>query len=79
MVADSPWMKVKPDAVAYAQVSESTLLREIRAGRLRAVFVGGRRAIRIKREWIDAWLLQQSPDHIAAPTPEQRPLRMVRS
>lgn len=62
-MADSPWMKIKPDAVVYAQVSESTLLREIRAGRLRAVYVGGRRSIRIKREWIDSWLLQQSPEY----------------
>lgn len=62
MAADSPWMKVKPSA-AYAQVGVSTILREIRAGRLRAVKVGGRRSIRIKREWIDEWLLQQSPNY----------------
>ena len=60
---DTPWMKIKPAAVVYAQVSESTLLREIRAGRLRAVKVGNRRTYRIKREWIDEWLLQQSPEY----------------
>ena len=39
-----------------AQVSEATLRREAKAGRLRAVWVGGRRSWRLRPEWIDEWL-----------------------
>jgi excisionase family DNA binding protein len=53
---DSPWLTTS-EAAAYARLSPKTLLRAIAAGRLRHARVGGRRSIRLRREWIDAWLL----------------------
>ncbi|MGC4083405.1 MAG: hypothetical protein QM736_15170 [Vicinamibacterales bacterium] len=80
MPADTPWLRIRPDAITYSQCSESVLLREIRAGRLRAAYVGGRRAIRLKREWIDAWLEARVPVEVQTPEPvAQRPhLRVAR-
>jgi excisionase family DNA binding protein len=49
-------------AAARAQVSESTILREARALRLRSVRVGGRRNLRVRPEWVDSWLEGQSPE-----------------
>jgi excisionase family DNA binding protein len=62
-MSDTTWFRIKPDATGYSHFSESKLLRAIRAGQLRAVKVGNR--YRLKREWIDDWILQQSPDYIA--------------
>ena len=42
----------------YVQTHPATLRREIRAGRLRAVRVGGRKAIRLRRTDLDRWLEQ---------------------
>ena len=44
------------EAASRARCGVGTLLREVRAGRLRAVKVGGRRTLRLRAEWIDAWL-----------------------
>jgi excisionase family DNA binding protein len=49
------------EAAEIARVSAATLRREIRHGRLRHARVGGRKAIRIRPEWIDAWLEQSTP------------------
>jgi excisionase family DNA binding protein len=43
-------------AAARAQVGKRTIYREAAAGRLRCAKVGGRRELRIRAEWIDAWL-----------------------
>ena len=43
-------------AAARAQVAAATVRREIKAGRIRAARVGGRRSIRLRPEWVDAWL-----------------------
>jgi excisionase family DNA binding protein len=51
----SPWMRLA-EAAVYGRVSVGTLRNEIRRGRLRHARVGGRRAIRVRREWIDLWL-----------------------
>ncbi len=51
----SPWLKVG-EAASRAQCGEKTIYAEVRAGRLRAVKVGGRRSLRFLAEWIDAWL-----------------------
>lgn len=51
----SPWL-VASEAASYARLSQKTLYREARLGRLRHARVGGRRELRFRREWIDAWL-----------------------
>lgn len=53
---DTPWLTTAEGA-SYARISPKTLLRAIAAGRLRHARVGGRRSIRLRREWLDAWLL----------------------
>lgn len=56
VVAASPtWLKIA-DAAKRAQCGEATIRREVRAGRLRAVKVGGRRSLRFRVEWVDEWL-----------------------
>jgi excisionase family DNA binding protein len=55
-VAGSPtWLKIA-DAAKRTQCSEGTIRREVRAGRLRAVRVGGRKSVRFRSEWLDEWL-----------------------
>jgi len=49
------WL-TRRDAAAYARVSEATIGREVRRGRLRHARVGGRRMLRFRRDWIDDWL-----------------------
>lgn len=44
------------EAAQHAQVGVRLIYREVRAGRLRAARVGGRRELRIRPEWADAWL-----------------------
>jgi len=51
----SPWLPVA-EASAVAKVGAKFLYREVKAGRLRAARIGGRRDIRIHRDWIGAWL-----------------------
>ena len=55
VTAPSGWW-TRRDAAVHARVSEATIGREVRNARLRHVRVGGRRALRFKREWVDAWL-----------------------
>lgn len=49
------WL-TRRDAAEHARLSEATIGREARRGRLRCVKVGGRRVLRFRREWIDEWL-----------------------
>lgn len=53
--ASSPWLDAGQGA-SYARVSRKLLYRAIRSGRLRAARVGGRRQVRLRREWIDAFI-----------------------
>ena len=55
MNVDDRWL-TRQEGAQRARVSEATIGREVRAGRLRAARVGGRRALRLKPEWIDIWL-----------------------
>jgi excisionase family DNA binding protein len=52
------WMNLET-AARYACVSVPTLRREIKAGRLRAFRVGGRKAIRLRQSDLDEWLTGQ--------------------
>ncbi len=51
----SPWLTVK-EAAERARCGTKTIYREVKAHRLKAAKVGGRRELRIRPEWIDAWL-----------------------
>ena len=51
------WLTVAEGA-AYAGVSRDTIYTACERREIRHVRVGGRRAIRLKAEWIDAWLEQ---------------------
>lgn len=52
---DLTWLTVRHSAMRAA-VSEGTIKREVRRGRLRAARVGGRRSLRFRPGWVDALL-----------------------
>ena len=63
------WLTVAEGA-AYAGISRDTVYTACERRELRHVRIGGRRAIRLKPEWIDAWLerhAQGAPDSCTAP------------
>ncbi len=49
------WLTVSEGAV-HANVCRDTIYAACELGELRHVRVGGRRAIRLRAEWIDEWL-----------------------
>lgn len=51
----TPWLTV-PEAAARGKVGSKLIYREVKAGRLRAARVGGRRELRFRSEWVDVWL-----------------------
>ena len=51
------WLTVAEGAT-YTGVSRDTIYTACERGGLRHARIGGRRAIRLKPEWIDAWLEQ---------------------
>jgi excisionase family DNA binding protein len=53
------WLIVK-EAAARGRCGPKVIYHEIRAGRLRAARVGGRREYRLRPEWIDEWLERTS-------------------
>ncbi len=52
---DDGWIDIQ-EAAGHAHLCDGTLYEAAARGELRHVRVGGRRAIRTKREWVDAWL-----------------------
>lgn len=55
----SQWLTVT-EAADHARCGPKLIYREVRAKRLKAARVGGRRELRLLREWVDAWLLGQT-------------------
>lgn len=51
----TPWLTVD-EAADRARCGPKLIYREVRAGRLKAARVGGRRELRLLVEWIDTWL-----------------------
>jgi excisionase family DNA binding protein len=58
-VERSPWLTVE-EAAQRARCGIKTIYREVRAGRLRAARVGGRRELRLLPAWVDEWLMQST-------------------
>jgi excisionase family DNA binding protein len=54
-VAHQGWLKVEA-AARYAGISRDTVYTACEREELRHARVGGRRSIRLRVEWIDAWL-----------------------
>jgi excisionase family DNA binding protein len=57
--AGTPWLTVC-EAAERARCGVKLIYREVRARRLRAARVGGRRELRLRAEWVDEWLLKAS-------------------
>jgi excisionase family DNA binding protein len=56
MTTDTPaWITVK-EAANRAQVSSKVIYRAVAEKQLRAAIVGGRRSLRFRPEWVDAFL-----------------------
>ena len=55
----SPWITVG-EAASRARCGIKLIYREVSAGQLHAVRVGGRRELRLRADWVDAWLLGRS-------------------
>jgi excisionase family DNA binding protein len=55
------WLTVA-EAAQYAGVSRDTIYTACERREVRHARVGGRRAIRLKPEWIDAWLERHALD-----------------
>jgi excisionase family DNA binding protein len=51
----SPWLTVR-QAAAYIQTGPKVVYRAIAAGHLRAARIGARREIRVRREWVNAYV-----------------------
>jgi len=66
MSEPTPWLTVE-DARREVKCGAKLLYREIRAGRLRAARLGGRRDIRIHKDWIRDWLLANAKNSEVIP------------
>jgi excisionase family DNA binding protein len=62
------WLNVAEGA-EYAGVSRDTIYTGCERRELRHARVAGRRAIRLKREWIDAWLEQHAQGALLVASP----------
>ena len=55
MEPSTPWLTVS-EAANRARCGIKTIYREAKKGRLKAARIGGRRELRLRGEWVDAWL-----------------------
>ena len=62
------WLNVAEGA-EYAGVCRDLIYDACAARRMHHIRVGGRRAIRLKREWIDAWLERHAVAAQDGPSP----------
>jgi excisionase family DNA binding protein len=67
------WLTVAEGA-EYSGVSRDTIYTACERRELRHARVGGRRSIRLKPEWIDAWLEGHAPDVQSWRTGERGPM-----
>lgn len=56
---ETTWLTVK-GAADRALCGTQLIYREVKAGRLRAARIGGRRELRLKPAWVDEWLEKAS-------------------
>ncbi len=56
-----PWLTVG-EAAEYASVSRDTIYTACERSELRNARLSGRRSIRVRTAWIDAWLEQHAPE-----------------
>ena len=56
-----PWLTVGEGA-EYAKVSRDTIYTACERGELRSARISGRRSIRLRPAWTDAWLERHAPD-----------------
>lgn len=74
------WLTAK-EAAERARVTADTIYREVKAGRLRAARIGGRRELRFRESYIDAWLEQSEPQEdvrlLNGPYPFPRGIKVV--
>jgi excisionase family DNA binding protein len=61
----SPWLTVE-EAGERARCGVKTIYREVRAGRLKAARVGGRRELRLLSAWVDEWLLKSAASDLVS-------------
>lgn len=66
------WLTVAEGAL-YAGVSRDTFYTAYERGELRHARIGGRRAIRLKLDWIDAWFEPHARRRSVPHTPAQSP------
>jgi excisionase family DNA binding protein len=76
-MTDQPWLKVA-DVAERAGVSRDTIYTAVELGEIRHVRVGGRRALRFKADWVDAWLERFATGGATAP-PGDRDARVRRT
>jgi len=65
------WLTVAESA-EYAGVSRDTIYTACERGELHHARIGGRRSIRVKAQWIDAWLERHARGAEHAGTSERR-------
>ena len=63
------WLTVAESAI-YSGVSRDTIYTACERRELRHARIGGRRSIRIKAEWIDAWLERHARGTVTPPPPD---------